>query len=193
MPALPATGSARAQRSEATRRAILKAAEELLLEGGEAGVSIRGVCARAGVTAPTVYHHFGDRRRLIERVVDDHFAGFDSFMVWRAGPEDPVDGLRWGFDRYVEFGLAHPLPYRLLFDRPGRGPAPNGTAVLDRLRRGMQKVADEGRLRVPVEDALLAFWSSMHGVTSLAILGALPRDARAIREVREAILAQLTR
>jgi len=41
--------------SETTRRAILAAAEDLLAEGD---LSIRQLCARAGVTPPTFYHRF---------------------------------------------------------------------------------------------------------------------------------------
>src|SRR5262249_42321574 len=45
----------------ATRAAILAAAEELLARGGEGGFSVRELCARTGVTPPTIYHHFGDK------------------------------------------------------------------------------------------------------------------------------------
>ena len=50
--------------SEATRRAILDAAERLLASGGEEQVSIRELCLRAGVSPPTIYHHFGDKAGL---------------------------------------------------------------------------------------------------------------------------------
>src|ERR1051326_1193623 len=111
--------------SEATRRTILAAAEALLAAGGEAGLSIRQLCARAGVTAPTIYHHFGDKRALVDRVVDDCFAEFDAALARRAAPADPVDALRWAFDRYLEYGIAHPAHYRLMFPRP----APRATAA----------------------------------------------------------------
>jgi AcrR family transcriptional regulator len=61
----------RAEGAEATRRAILDAAEDLLAGVGEEGLSIREICIRAGVTPPTIYHHFGDKGALIDRVVDD--------------------------------------------------------------------------------------------------------------------------
>ena len=101
----------------ATRRAILAAAEALLARGGEAGLSIRELCARAGVTPPTVYHHFGDKGALVDRLVDACFAEFDRTFMRRRPPADPVEALRWGFDRYVEYGLAHPAHYRLMFQR----------------------------------------------------------------------------
>jgi AcrR family transcriptional regulator len=70
--------------SEATRRTILDAAGHLLATVGERGLSIREVCARAGVTAPTIYHHFGDKAALVARIVDECFADFNRAFAQRA-------------------------------------------------------------------------------------------------------------
>ncbi len=179
--------------SEATRRSILAAAETLLASHGEQGLSIREVCLRAGVTPPTVYHHFGDKAALVDRVVDDCFAAFDHFYDDRTPPADPVERLRWGFDRYVEYGIAHPTHYRLMFLRSQGRPTPAGMASYDRLRRRVRAIDEAGRLLAPWEDATAAFWSSVHGVTSLVIAGFLRSDVPAIVLVRDAMIAQLTR
>src|SRR6266852_519946 len=123
---MPATATLRARDRgpAATRRAILAAAETLLARGGEAGLSIRELCARASVTPPTVYHHFGDKGALVDRLVDECFAEFDRTFTRRRPPADPVEALRWGFARYVEYGLAHPTHYRLMFQRST--PRPGG-------------------------------------------------------------------
>lgn len=191
---MAARGSAARERDvERTRRAILAAVEDLLSAGGEAAVSIREVCARAGVTAPTVYHHFGDKDALVDRVVDACFAEFDRALAAGRIPEDPVEAMRWAFDRYVAYGVAHPAHYRLLFPRRRERATPSALASFDRLRRGVQAIADAGRLAVPVQDAAAAFWSAVHGATSLVIAGFWAADAPAVRLVRDAILAQLTR
>jgi AcrR family transcriptional regulator len=179
--------------SEATRRAILDAAGQLLASHGEQGLSIREVCARAGVTPPTVYHHFGDKAALVDRTVDDCFEGFDRAFAGRAAPADPVERLRWGFDRYLEYGLAHPTHYRLMFQRSPARPTPGGLASYDRLRRMVAAVAASGRLVAAVEDATAAFWTVVHGATSLVISGFVKSDSPAIRLVRDSVLAELTR
>jgi AcrR family transcriptional regulator len=184
---------ARESSSEATRRAILDAAEHLLASVGEEGLSIREVCARAGVTAPTVYHHFGDKAALVDRVVDECFASFDRANVRRPGPSDPVEALRRGFDRYVAYGVEHPAHYRLMFQRLGPRPTPAGLASYDRLRRAVAAAAAAGRLVPPVEAATAALWASMHGVTSLLISGYLQLDSPAVALVRDAVVTQLTR
>ena len=178
--------------SEATRRAILEAVEHLLATVGEQGLSIREVCARAGVTAPTVYHHFGDRAALVDRVVDDCFAAFDRAGAKRPAPADPVEALRWSFDRYVDYGLEHPTHYRLMFQRSGPRTTPAGAASYDRLRRLVAAVAAAGRLGPPVEEATAACWAAMHGVTSLLVAGYLKPPTPALALVRDAMIAQLT-
>jgi len=191
--ALRATVRPRAVESAATRRAILDAAGELLAARGAEGVSIREVCLRAGVTPPTLYHHFGDKAALVDRIVDACFAEFDAAFEDRTPPIDPVERLRWGFDHYVEYGVRHPVHYRLMFQRAQGRPTPAGLASYDRLRRMVRAVADAGRLAAPVEDAAAAMWSSVHGVTSLVIAGFWPHGAPAIALVRDAMIAQLTR
>ena len=47
--------------SAAARRAILRAARELLDEGGLLSVTMEGIATRAGVGKPTVYRHWSNR------------------------------------------------------------------------------------------------------------------------------------
>ena len=192
---MPARATAERPRdlgSETTRRAILDAAAALLADRGESGLSIREVCARAGVTPPTIYHHFGDKAALVDRVVDDCFADFERAFRHRAVPRDQVEGLRWGFDRYVEYGLRHPVPYRLMFGQAPARASARGIASYDGLRRQVAAVDAAGRLRAPVEEATAAFWAAAHGVTALLVSGFWKEDSPAIARVRDAMIAQLT-
>jgi len=189
----PAAARSRDLESEATRRAILDAAETLLAAGGEAGLSIRELCSRAGVTPPTIYHHFGDKRALVDRVVDDCFAEFDAALALRTPPADPVEALRWAFDRYVEYGLAHPTHYRVLFQREAPRRTPAGVASYERLRRMVAAVAAMGRLVPPLDAATRACWSAAHGVTSLLVGGYFAAADPAVALVRDGLIAEITK
>ena len=190
MAARSALARSRDAESEDTRRAILAAARDLLA-GGD--LSIRRLCTRAGVTPPTIYHHFGDKRALLERVIDDCFAVFDRALARRPPPADPVEALAWAFDRYVEYGLAHPAHYRLMFQRrDARPPTPAGRASYDRLRRMIAAIAAAGRLADPVEQATRACWCAAHGVTSLLVGGYFAVDDPAVALLRDGLIAQLT-
>jgi AcrR family transcriptional regulator len=179
--------------ARATRRSILSVAEALLAAGGEAGLSIRELCARAGVTAPTVYHHFGDKAALVACVIDGCFAQFDRAAVLDGAPDDSVEALRCAFDRYVEYGRTHPSHYRILFARRQAHPSAAAVSSYDRLVQRVRAVAAAGRLRCPIDDAAAAFWAAVHGVTSLLIAGfEPPLGPAAVAIVRDAMLAQLT-
>jgi AcrR family transcriptional regulator len=182
----------RAEPAPSTREAILEAAETILARGGEEALSIRELCARVGVTAPTVYHHFGDKDGLVAEVVDACFAEFDHALADGEVPADPVDALAAEFEQYVGYGVAHPAHYRLLFQRRLPKPTPSALASYARLERMVGAIAAAGRLRVPVEEAAPAFWAAAHGVTTLVIAGFLPKSAAAIQHVRDALVAHLT-
>jgi AcrR family transcriptional regulator len=190
MAARVALARSRDAESATTRRTILTAAQELLAGGR---LSIRELCARAGVTPPTIYHHFGDKDALIERVIDDCFAVFDQALARRRPPADPVEALRWAFDRYVEYGLAHPTHYRLMFQRGDSRPAtPAGRASYDRLRSMVAAIDSAGRLAHPVEEATRACWCAAHGVTSLLVGNYFAVDDPAVALLRDGLIAQLT-
>ena len=58
------------------RSRILETAAGLLAQSADADVSTRAICDAASVTAPTLYHHFGDKDGLLAAVVDFGWAAF---------------------------------------------------------------------------------------------------------------------
>ena len=69
----PAFEQRRSEQRAQVRRSILDATEALLLEEGEERFSIRRLVERCGYTAPTIYHHFGDKTGLIDALLDERF------------------------------------------------------------------------------------------------------------------------
>jgi AcrR family transcriptional regulator len=59
----------RALRGEATRRRIVDAAREVLLERGSGGMSTRAVADEAGVRLSLVHYHFGSKQNLLVEVL----------------------------------------------------------------------------------------------------------------------------
>ena len=57
---------------------LLRAAAELLANSAGAPVSTRQITQLAGVSAPTLYHHFGDKEGLFDAVVA---AGFEEYVA----------------------------------------------------------------------------------------------------------------
>lgn len=173
----------RARKGEGARLRdeILEATEKLLLEMGSArAVSIRMVADAVGITAPSIYRHFPDKQTLIYEVCTKHFEALHAQMLAAIeGIDDPLDALLARGRAYVEFGRAHPEPYRVMFMT-----APEDVP-LDREQQwfreqpalvetvaAVQGCIDEGYFVDEVDDALRAFlgiWARMHGLTSIVI------------------------
>lgn len=65
---------------EATRGAVLAAAERLFAERGFANTSLRDISAASGVSHPLIHHHFGSKEELYQsvkrRLVEDYARRF---------------------------------------------------------------------------------------------------------------------
>ncbi|MET0954730.1 MAG: TetR/AcrR family transcriptional regulator [Cryobacterium sp.] len=163
-------------------RLLLAAAE--LLESG-AAVSTRAVCERAGVQAPTLYHHFGSKQGLIDAVANHGFTQYTA--VENSG--DPLHDLREGWNRHVRFGLEHPSFYGLLYGRaePGKPCAVTAPAH-GALRERFTAAAAQGKLKVPAEDAAEQLFAANIG-TTLTLISQPEPDFGLSERVREAALA----
>lgn len=105
------TRSFRPRRSQADSRAhILSAAQDLLAEKGADRLKLTEVAAAAGVSHPTVLHHFGSigelQAELMEQMIRDLVA---KIMVCEAPgnpEEDQMIGLNSLFDTFATPGAA---------------------------------------------------------------------------------------
>jgi AcrR family transcriptional regulator len=89
-----------------SRDAILESARDLFTSKGFAGTGVREICEEAGVTAPVLYYHFGNKEGLFEAVVEDTLKldGFcDLLREAVAAHSDPWAKLR----AYVGAYLTH--------------------------------------------------------------------------------------
>ncbi|HET6949152.1 MAG TPA: TetR/AcrR family transcriptional regulator [Acidimicrobiales bacterium] len=196
-PRLP-RGAGRQLRDE-----ILTATERMLLETGSTqAVSIRAVADAVGVTPPSIYRHFADKTELIFEVCARHFTALEEHIARACeGIGDPVERLAALGKAYIEFGVANPEPYRVMFmTRPDVAPeqykgemlaSSNSFAVL---MRCVQDCIDAGRFRPEYRDAFalsLGFWARVHGLTSLRVSKpdmAWPDDPRFIDDYTDMCL-----
>ena len=173
-----------------TRERILAVATELLAEKGPTRTSTRAICLAAGVTAPTLYHHFKTKDRLFEAVVADGFRRFMEGKAQATAREDALENLRGGFDQYVAFAVSNPSLYAVIFDRTNAERLPKGAEQAYGMLTHLLSKAEEGRgLRVGTELAAQAVWAAAHGVASLLISRpAFGWDDALVATAREAVL-----
>ncbi len=184
------------------RRALLEAALSLVAEGRMAEVSLREVARRAGVTYAAPYHHFANKSALLAAVACQGFEGLVEALLRAAARRRTLTAeLLAMAQAYVEFALAHPSHYRVMF-LPEIKESPEATelhAAADRAFGLLVERVARARPGEP-EPALLslatAVWAALHGLSLLAIDGILggkfPQPERMMREACRAIIGMAT-
>lgn len=124
------------------RRRLLDAAARLLAERPDVTPTTRELCEAAGVGAPTLYHHFGDKDGLVDAVLDDAFAAYLQRKQAVRRSADLVADLAAGWDMHVRFGLENPVLYLAMYGpaRPRRARAAQVAEAA--LLEDMQRLAD---------------------------------------------------
>lgn len=165
------------------RRALLAAALDILRADGTAGLTLRAVARRAGVSHQAPYHHFADRAALVAAVAQDGFerlaAELDRAQRAAAGA---VARLQETGVAYVVFAVRHPEHFRVMFgsELAERTAHPE----LDRAARRVfeQLLEPAGALfPLPSSDSSTisaTLWAVVHGLAMLLIDGQLPGRAR---------------
>lgn len=151
------------------RRAILDAAGAVLVEAGPDGFSMRRLAARCGYALPTIYHHFGDKRGVLDALLDEQLREVVDRMRAAALPGDPVAGLRGMFQALVGFGLSNPSHYQALVSLLQEGDEPPAAQEARALfEMPVVELLEAGRLRADAAEVVIqALWALSHGIISL--------------------------
>lgn len=165
------------------RRQLLEVAEEIILERGVDGFTLREAARRAGVSPAAPAHHFGDARGLLTEVA---LLGFEEFgrvleEADAAGGGSPTGRLHQQAQAYVRFALEHPARFRLMFRKDKHDPgneafiaaATHAYHVLERAIREATGSPAAGPLSPEAQGLLAAHWSIVHGFAHLALDGQL--------------------
>jgi AcrR family transcriptional regulator len=159
---------------EAFRTRLCDVAEKLFAAHGPDGVTMREMADALGVSSMTPYRYFKDKDTILAAVRTRAFNQFAAAM--ESARQNAV--ARSG-NAYVEFALAHPAAYRLMFDvsQPTFADYPELVAAMVRARLtmggGLRELAAAGRFKGDVDLAAYVFWSAMHGAVMLELAGLL--------------------
>ena len=134
-------------RGEATRQAILEAAETVFAEVGFTTARLEDVAAAVGIRRPSIVYYFANKQDLYDAVEEDIFAAMHREAISRiARQERPIDKLLALFDGWLDFLVARPsaarIILRLVADVTPRGGDP--TQFSNVLLRDVETVVNEG-------------------------------------------------
>src|SRR6185437_6383592 len=178
---------------EQVRQRVIEAAIGLLTREGRDAVTTRKVAVAAGLQPPAIYRLFGDKDGLLDAVAEYGFAAFLAAKHIDPDPPDPIADLRAGWDLAVEFGLANPALYTLMYGEPTRSSPAALKAGLEVLMGRIRRLAAAGWLRVDEGLAAAIIRATAHGaVFTWLSMPEEQRDPALLTVLRESMVAAVT-
>lgn len=133
------------RRRTETRRALIRAARELLAEFGDTNASIQTIADRADVGFGSFYNHFESKTELFDAAVTDALEEFGQAIDEQlAGTEDPAELVAAGFRLTARMADSHPELMRILRHR-GLTQIHSDRGIAPRSRRDLQRGIETGR------------------------------------------------
>jgi AcrR family transcriptional regulator len=170
------------------RQGLLQATEQIILERGVDGFTLREAARRVGVSPAAPAHHFKDAKGLLTEVAMLGFREFGDALEQadRAAGTDPAARLRAQAVAYVRFAFKQPARFQLMFrhDKQDRSneelarAASRAYGVLENAVRAATGVGPQEQLPPNAFGFLLANWSIVHGFAHLALGGELQTSER---------------
>ena len=163
------------------REAMIRVAQELLESEGPSSWTVRAAARIAGVSSGAPYRHFADKDTLLAAVATRGFDDLRTEIERRLenSGEDPLNRFKAVADAYVNFALARPGRYQIMFGRDilKRDVHPDLCAAADRafgsLLAEFEGAQAAGLLRSDKAASELAAsaWAFIHGLADLLLSG----------------------
>lgn len=179
------------------RHQLVAATEQIILERGVDGFTLREAARRAGVSPAAPSHHFKDARGLLSEVALLGFQEFGDALLAadKRGGNDAHKRLYEQGRAYVEFALNNPARFQLMFSNSKcdmkyknlAEVADRSFMVLESAVRAASNLKPRDEMTADAYGLLMATWSIVHGFAHLALGGQLDRAAK-LRGGRKAIL-----
>lgn len=179
-----------AERTEATREALVAAARKLFTERGYEEVGTEEIVRAAGVTRGALYHHFGDKASLLEATyerIEAQSTERVARVVLGSHLHSPLEAMKAGVEAFLDECAKpelrqvalHDAPAVLGWERWREIGAANGLGLIE---ASLAAAIEAGEIReVPV------------GPTAHLLMGALDEAAMLLaREERPGNRAEIT-
>ena len=163
------------------RRALIDEALRTIDKLGPEGFTLRGVGDALGVSRTALYRHFSDKQALVAAVAREGFRTLRLALVaaWEGHGRGRAGFEAMG-DAYLQFAVAHPSHYRVMFGRFVESGA-RDPELIKEANGAFQALVDalveqqrDGQVRGDDPVMLARFvWSVTHGIAMLVIDGQL--------------------
>ncbi|MGW4196492.1 TetR/AcrR family transcriptional regulator [Streptomyces sp. NPDC005004] len=156
------------------RAACLRAALGLLEEDGSAGLSLRAVARRAGVSATAPYRHYADRDALVSAVAAEGYRELAGYLAAAHPAPATPDDLAAVAVAYVRFALDRPAMFRVMFAEPCDPTSEERVAATAAISEYVRSIVRGAFPGAADPDALATtVWAVVHGLAFLCLDGKL--------------------
>jgi AcrR family transcriptional regulator len=170
----------RQREQQELKQRILKTAQEIARTDGWRSVTLRKIADRIEYTHAALYSYFSNKEQLLLEILRE---GFHLFLaeLFRAtqGAQTPLDAFRRFVFAYWTFAWRNPELYRLMYGLDGLpfGVAETwteGTQVGEAAGTIIKNLLeDQGKPGEQIDAKVFLFWSTLHGLISLSMMGRL--------------------
>ncbi|MYW21246.1 TetR family transcriptional regulator [Streptomyces sp. SID2955] len=176
------------------RAACLRAARELLEEDGSAGLSLRAVARRAGVSATAPYRHYADRDALVSAVAAQGYRELAAYLAAAHPSPATPDELAAVAVAYVRFALERPALFRVMFAEPCDPDSEERVAATTAISEYVHGIVRGAFPGADVEALSTTVWALVHGLAFLHLDGKLDTSTPEVvaGQVRAAVRALFT-
>jgi AcrR family transcriptional regulator len=158
---------------ENNRERILQAASAIFEAQGIAGLTVRAIAARAGVSTIGVYSHFKGKSGLIEALYQEGFERLGEAAWLPADAPQSGDLILDLVNRYLDFAAQHPAHYDLMFGPnaptlpPESGPQLAALSSITRLATTIQRLLPADHPTIEPRKLANQIWVAIHGHVTL--------------------------
>ena len=138
-------------------------------------MSMRRVATAVGITPMAIYHHFADRKTLLNFVVDREFTKYSESLQATPRRGTYESQILTSMDAYIDYAFAHPRIFDYVFaePRPGARRFPDDfrarrSPTLNPVADLLQKAMEAGYLKQDdVWEVAMELWAHTHGYVAL--------------------------
>ena len=176
------------------KQALIEAGQQILIEKGINGLSLRETAKAAGVSHTAPYRHFTDKEALLAAIAESGFESLAEALLntIEQHPDDPKEQLAAATATYVKLAVTRLEMHQLMFGDGFDDDAMSET-MLEKKQQifdALSKIIENGQKKNIFKKAetlelVIAAWSMMHGYTMLLTTGQLRDSVTSLMQIEK--------
>ena len=179
---------------ETLRERISQAAQEIFLEEGLEGVSMRKVAKLAGVSAPAIYRHYENKEDLLREIIDEGLRLLETYLEPALDEPTPLERLNRLADRFLDFAIEQPKYFEFAFMIPSRSISDVRTELAEKnwvtFNLALEQVGACMETGIFKKDdplgAAITIWAGVYGLVTLHRMHRFGPDDQLFRQIYRA-------